>query len=104
MIFPKLYQPAKSQPKQREELSISRPWPSAYALNGPNVAASIAPISVRHRPFGRRRSSTKRLMDVVSVNTAAGCSVSLTMHAQDIGHRAVFSVTRTVEILYILRL
>jgi len=41
-IFPKLYQPEKSQPKYSEDFSFSRPWPWAYFLNGPNAAASIA--------------------------------------------------------------
>ena len=43
MIFPKLYQPQKSQPKERRFFSFSRPWPWAYFLNGPTAAASMAP-------------------------------------------------------------
>ena len=49
-IFPKLYQPEKSQPKYRRFFfSFFRMWPwAAYFLNGPNVAASIAPTLIRH--------------------------------------------------------
>ena len=43
MIFPKLYQPEKSQPKQRRHFSFSRPGPWAYFSNVPNAAAPIAP-------------------------------------------------------------
>jgi len=46
--FPKLYQPQKSRPKNREDFSFSRPWPWTYFLNGLNAAASIAPTLSRH--------------------------------------------------------
>jgi len=48
MIFPKLYQPEKSQPTLRRLFSFSRPWPCAYFLNGTNAAASIAPALIGH--------------------------------------------------------
>jgi len=48
MIFPKFYQQEKSQPKQRRVFSFTRPWPWAYFLNGPNIAASVAPTLIRH--------------------------------------------------------
>ena len=45
--FPKLYQPEKSQPKQRRLFSFSRRWPWHCFLNGSNAAASTAPTLVR---------------------------------------------------------
>ena len=51
MIFPKLYQPEKSQPKERRLLSFCRSWPWAYFLDGPNAAGSIASTLIRHCPL-----------------------------------------------------
>jgi len=51
MIFPKLYQPEKSQPKERRLFSFSRPCPWAYFLNGPDAVASIALTLNRHCPL-----------------------------------------------------
>ena len=49
MIFPKLYQPQKSQTEYREDF-FSRPWPWAYFLSWPNAAASIA-LGLPDRPL-----------------------------------------------------
>ena len=47
LIFPKLYQPEKSQPKEKT-FFFSRPCRGPIFLNGPNAAASIAPALIRH--------------------------------------------------------
>ena len=47
LIFPKLYQPEKSQPKEKT-FFFSRPCRGPIFLNGPNAAASIAPALIWH--------------------------------------------------------
>jgi len=51
MVFPKLCQAEKSQPKQRRLFSFSRPWPWAHFSNGPNAAAPVARTLIRHCLF-----------------------------------------------------
>jgi len=38
----------RNRNQNTEDFSLSRPWPRAYFLNGPNAAASIAPTLIRH--------------------------------------------------------
>jgi len=72
MIFPKLYQPEKSQPKYRRLFSFSRPWPTcAYFLNGPNAAASIAPTLIRRWPYAEFTPAARHDKTVLSVSCLA---------------------------------
>ena len=56
MIFPKLYQPEKSQPKERRLFCFSSFGDRAYFLNGPNATASTVPnlIQCLHRRWEGR--------------------------------------------------
>ena len=84
MIFRKFNQADKSQPKSRGLFSFSRPWPWAYLLNGPNAAASIAPVLIRYwimprrgvRPRCRRPGRGTFVQAVISSDNAPSCPVA----------------------------
>ena len=71
MIFAKLYQPEKSEPKRREDFSVS--WPYAYFLNGPNAAASIGK-KVKSSPYSITERMVPELIPVLGSQPAGDVS------------------------------
>ena len=71
MIFPKLYQPEKSQPNYREDFSFSRPWPRAYFLNGRNAANGVMFQSIRRmdKTVQLRRLGSNGIKNEISPDT-----------------------------------
>ena len=86
MIFAKVYQPQKSQPKQGRFfffLPVARPW--AYFLNGANAAASVARSTLTRRCSRVKKDFLLAPLDLcwlqyLGVRVARGCQAAAGCH------------------------